>query len=364
MSNQTQIPYAMIRGGSSKGIYLLESDLPQDPHKKDEVLKWLMGAYGDPRQIDGLGGADPLSSKIAIVKRSERDGCDIDYSFIQAIVGEDRLDPTPNCGNILAGVGAFALETGLIEAQGDKASLSIFMTNSEKICRLEFPIQKGLPIYEGEAQIDGVFGTSAAVMCLYQDLAGSLCGAMLPTGQVCDIIDDVRVTCIDNGMPVVMLRCEDFGLTGQETPQELNQNEALKQRLESIRLQAGPMMNLGDVAERAAPKMCLVSPAQNGGSFSTRTFIPKTCHKAIGVLGAVTAASAACLQASAIADLALVPDGAQKTMRIEHPSGMFDVQLGFEGEALSSAGLMRTTRLLAKGIAFVPSSIWKGSSDE
>ena len=364
MSNQTQIPYALLRGGSSKGVYLLEKDLPQDEALRDEVLKWLMGAYGDPRQIDGLGGADPLSSKLAIIKPSERDGCDIDYTFIQAIVGEDRLDPTPNCGNILAGVGAFALETGLMKATGDKASLSIFMTNSAKICQLEFPIKDGLPLYEGEAQIDGVFGTSAQVMCFYQELAGSLCGTLLPSGQVCDEIDGVRVTCIDNGMPVVMLRAEDFGLNGNESPDELNQNEALKRRLESIRLQAGSLMNLGDVSARAVPKMCLVSPAQNGGAFSTRTFIPKSCHKAIGVLGAVTAATAACLEGSAIADLAEVSEGAQKTMRIEHPSGMFDVQLAFDGDEIVGAGLLRTTRLLAKGTAFVPSSIWKGLSDE
>ena len=364
MSNQTQIPYALLRGGSSKGVYLLDDDLPQDEAVRDEVLKWLMGAHGDPRQIDGLGGGDPLSSKIAVVKRSDRDGCDIDYTFIQAIVGEDRLDPTPNCGNILAGVGAFALETGLIKAEGKRASLSIFMTNSQKICQLEFPIKGGMPIYEGAAQIDGVFGTSAEVMCFYQELAGSLCGALLPSGQVCDEIDGVRVTCIDNGMPVVMLRAEDFGLTGKEAPDELNQNDALKKRLETIRLQAGQMMNLGDVSARAVPKMCLVSPAQNGGAFSTRTFIPKHCHKAIGVLGAVTAATAACLKGSAIADLAEVAKGEQKTMRIEHPSGMFDVQLAFDGDDIIGAGLLRTTRLLAKGTAFVPSSIWKGSSDE
>ena len=364
MSNQTQIPYALIRGGSSKGVYLLESDLPQEKSRRDDVLKWLMGAYGDPRQIDGLGGADPLSSKIAIIKRSDREGCDIDYLFIQAIVGEDRLDPTPNCGNILAGVGAFALETGLVEASGDKASLSIFMTNSEKCCQLEFPIKDGLPVYEGQAQIDGVLGTSAEVMCFYQELAGSLCGALLPTGNRCDVIDDVRITCIDNGMPVVMLRAEDFGLTGQETPDDLNQNETVKARLESIRLQAGPLMNLNDVSERAVPKMCLVSAAQNGGAFSTRTFIPKSCHKAIGVLGAVTAATAACLPGSAISGLAQVPEGRHKNMRIEHPSGMFDVQLAFDGDEIVGAGLLRTTRLLAKGMAFVPSSIWKGSHDE
>ena len=358
MSNQTQIPYALIRGGSSKGVYLLESDLPQEKSRRDDVLKWLMGAYGDPRQIDGLGGADPLSSKIAIIKRSDREGRDIDYIFIQAIVGEDRLDPTPNCGNILAGVGAFALETGLVEASGDKASLSIFMTNSEKCCQLEFPIKDGLPVYEGQAQIDGVLGTSAEVMCFYQELAGSLCGALLPTGNRCDVIDDVRITCIDNGMPVVMLRAEDFGLTGQETPDDLNQNETVKARLEPNRLQAGPLMNLNNVSERAVPKMCLVSKPKNGGSFNTRTFIPKSCHKAIGVLGAVSAATAAGIAGSAISDMATVPDGNQKDMTIEHPSGVFDVRLDYQNGEIIGAGLLRTTRLLARGQAYIPTHIW------
>lgn len=357
MSNQHAIPFLQIRGGSSKGIYLHDADLPKEGAVRDAVLKWIMGAYGDARQIDGLGGGDPLSSKIAVIKASEREGVDIDYRFIQAIIGEDRLDDTPNCGNILAGVGAFALETGLVKREGDSCSITVYMENSGKLCHLDFPIENGLPIYEGEAAIDGVSGTSAPVICRYEGLAGSLCGDMLPTGNACDVIDGVRVTCIDNGMPVVMLRAEDFGLIGTETPDELNQNEDLKARLESIRLQVGPMMNLGDVSARAVPKMCLVSRATGDGAFSTRTFIPKACHKAIGVLGAVTAASAACLADSAVADLADVPDGDVKQLCIEHPSGVFDVQLTFEDGAIVQSGLLRTTRLLARGDAFVPQSI-------
>lgn len=360
MTNQHAIPFLQIRGGSSKGIYLHEADLPEQGPVRDAVLKWLMGAYGDSRQIDGLGGGDPLSSKIAIVKSSDRAGVDICYQFIQAIIGEDRLDDTPNCGNILAGVGAFALETGLITRNGKNCSVSVYMENSGKLCHLDFPIEQGLPVYEGDAVIDGVKGSAAPVICRYEGLEGALCGALLPTGKACDVIDDVRVTCIDNGMPVVMLRAEDFGLTGQETPEVLNQNKDLKARLESIRLQAGPMMNLGDVTQKAVPKMCLLSPAQNGGAFSTRTFIPKDCHKAIGVLGAVTAATAACLPDSAVSDIAHIPDGDIKQLCIEHPSGMFDVQLTFEDGKIVQSGLMRTTRLLAKGEAFVPHSVMSG----
>ena len=360
MTNQASLRFVQMRGGSSKGVFFHDADLPPKGAVRDAVLKWVMGAYGDPRQIDGLGGGDPLSSKIAIVKKSDRDGVDIDYQFIQAVVGEDRLDDTPNCGNILAAVGAFALETGLIVRQGDSCSVTIYMENSGKICHLDFAIKDGLPIYEGGAKIDGVSGSAGPVICRYEGLAGALCGALLPTGRACDMIDGVRVTCLDNGMPVVALRAEDFGITGREAPEELDQNETLKARLESIRLQAGPMMNLGDVTGKSVPKMCLIAPATAGRAFSTRTFIPKQCHKAIGVLGAVTAATAACLADSAVADLADIPEGDVKQLSIEHPSGSFDVQLTFESGEIVQSGLLRTTRLLAKGEAFIPHSVLEG----
>lgn len=358
MTNQRAIPFLQFRGGSSKGLYFHEKHLPQDKKTRDDVLKWIMGAYGDARQVDGLGGADPLTSKIAVVAPSQHQDCDIDYTFIQAIVGEDRVDDTPNCGNLLSAIGAFALEEGLITATGDSASVNVFMTNSGNQCRLEFPIKNGLPIYEGEAKIDGVLGTSAPVMCFYKDLAGSACGVLLPTGNVSDTYDGITVTAVDNGMPVVALRASDFGITGNESPEDLNANEALKAKLESIRLQVGADMGLGDVTEKAVPKMCLVSQAMNNGSFNTRTFIPKTCHKAIGVLGAVSAATAAGIKGSAIHDLAIIPEGNQKDMTIEHPSGIFDVRLDYENHQITGAGLLRTSRLLARGEAFIPHHVW------
>ena len=363
---QTAIPFLQFRGGSSKGVYILRDDLPDDLKTRDNVLKWIMGAHGDPRQIDGLGGANPLTSKIAVINISDRDDCDIDYLFIQAIVGEDRLDDTPNCGNILSGIGAFALETGLLQAAGPDAHIRVFMTNSGKRCDLVFPVENGKPVYDGDAEINGVLGTAAPVLCRYHDLAGSICGTLLPTGKVCDVVDGVRVTCIDNGMPVVCLRADDFGLTGQETPEQLNADTALKNRLESIRLQVGPMMNLGDVAQKAVPKMCLVSPPRHGGHLNTRTFIPKVCHQAIGVLGAVSVATAALFEDSPIHNLADIPPSATKQMRIEHPSGHFDVQLDLnpdhQGIDVQQAGLLRTTRLISKGEVFVPYSVWKGKA--
>jgi 4-oxalomesaconate tautomerase len=372
VSNQTAIPYMQMRGGSSKGVYFLASDLPPDLTTRDNVLKWVMGAHGDPRQIDGLGGADPLTSKIAIINASSRDDCDIDYSFVQALVGDDRLDDTPNCGNLLSAVGAFALESGLLKRDGDNAKIDVFMTNSGNRCRLSFPISDGLPLYDGDARIDGVFGTSAPVMCQYADLAGSACGSLWPTGTIRDDFLGYSATCVDNGMPVVALRAEEFGISGQETPDALNANEDLKQKLEAIRLLAGDAMGLGDVTGKAVPKMCLVSAPINGGAIHTRTFIPKVCHKAIGVLGAVSVATAAIHPASAVHDLAVIPQADEtgqetekhKALTIEHPSGVFDVTLtlasGSEFDILG-AGLLRTARLLARGEVFVPTSVWKGA---
>lgn len=361
---QTAIPYMQLRGGSSKGVYFLDSDLPGDKGSREDVLKWVMGAHGDPRQVDGLGGADPLTSKIAVVKPSGHEGCDIDYLFIQALVGEDRLDDTPNCGNLLAGTGAFALEAGLIERSGGEAEVGVFMENSGKRCDLVFPLVDGRPVYDGDAEINGVLGTAAPVMCRYHDLAGAICGALLPTGNECDEFGGWRATCIDNGMPVVCLRAEDFGITGSETPAGLDANEGLRAALEAIRLEAGEAMNLGDVGPKAVPKMCLVSRAAAGGSMNTRTFIPHTCHKAIGVLGAVSAATAALFPGSAIHDLASIPGGNPKAMRIEHPSGHFDVELELDPEAdgieVAGAGLLRTARLISRGEVFVPESVWGG----
>lgn len=370
---QTAIPFMQIRGGSSKGVYFKKTDLPQDNAARGEVLKWVMGAYGDPRQIDGLGGANPLTSKIAVVSTSDQAGCDIDFEFIQAMVGEERLDETPNCGNILAGVGAFALEAGLIERAGANAEISIFMTNSAKRCDLSFPIEDGKPIYHGDAEINGVLGTAAPVMCRYHDLAGALCGSLLPTGNQYDEFDGVGVTCIDNGMPVVCLRAEDFSITGQESPDALNSNNALKEKLEAIRLQAGLAMGLGDVSNKAVPKMCLVSAPSSGGQISTRTFIPHICHQAIGVLGAVSVATACLFKKSAIFDLAKFDLDEKNThehlvpMRIEHPSGFFDVELEIEKAhpaadevTILRAGLLRTARLISKGEVFIPRHIWDG----
>jgi 4-oxalomesaconate tautomerase len=322
-----------------------------------------MGA--DARQIDGAGGAHPLTSKVAIVSLSQEDEADIDYLFAQIVVGEGRVDTTPNCGNMLAAVGPFALETRLIAVQGDTTSIKVRMRNTGNLCELIMQTPNGAIEYDGDAHIDGVPGTAAPIICNYLDVAGSVCGSLLPTGHVIDEVDGVDVTCVDNGMPVVVLRAADFGITGYETPKELDANTELKERLESVRLAVGPRMNLGDVKKKVVPKMSLISPARAGGHVNTRTFIPHDCHAAIGVLGAVSVATACILPGSVAAGIAEIPSGKVKHMSVEHPSGEFSVTLETGGTperpTVLKAGLIRTARLIMKGEVQIPSAAWRGA---
>ncbi len=291
---QQKIPCVLMRGGTSKGPYFLASDLPADVAARDRVLLAVMGSP-DMRQIDGIGGADSLTSKVAIVKRSQQPGADVDYLFAQVVVGEARVDTSPNCGNMLAGIGPFAIEAGLVPSGDGETRVAIFMENSAMIAVATVQTPGGAVTYEGDARIDGVPGTSAPIAIEFLDTAGSACGALLPTGNLRDEIDGVGVTLIDNGMPVVILAASDMGRSGYESKAELDADDELKARLEAIRLKSGHMMNLGDVTKMVVPKMSLVAPPRHGGAISTRTFIPHVCHAAVGTLGAVTVASACAL---------------------------------------------------------------------
>lgn len=349
---QTRIPCLMMRGGTSKGAYFLADDLPSDQAARDQVLLAAMGSP-DPRQIDGIGGADSLTSKVAIIRQSARPGIDVDYLFAQVVVNEARVDYGQNCGNILAGVGPFAIERGLVSVQGETTPVRIYMENTGQTATARVHTVDGEVRYDGEARIDGVPGTAAPVVVQFDDIAGSSCGALLPTGNVTDRFDGITVTCIDNGMPVVLLRAADLGLSGQETRAELNANEALKARLESIRLQAGPLMNLGDVSARTVPKMSLISAPIAGGAISSRTFIPHTCHASIGVFGAVSVASACLLPGSVAEGLAQVPGGDLLALSVEHPTGEFTVELRRDNGVITGCGLLRTARLLFDGVVCI-----------
>ncbi len=338
-----------MRGGTSKGAYFLEEDLPA---ARDEFLLRVMGSP-DARQIDGMGGADPLTSKVAIVRKSSRPSIDVDYLFLQVSVDQPLVSDAQNCGNILAGVGPFAIERGLVIPTADSTEVSIFMENTGQVAIARVPIKNGQPDYSGDASIDGVPGTASAIPLSFKDTAGSSCGALLPTGNVLDIINGVNVTMIDNGMPVVVLRATDMGITGQESRESLEANADLKARLEAIRLVCGPLMNLGDVSEKTVPKMSMVSPATNGGAVSTRTFIPHRCHASIGVLGAVSVATAGLLTGSVANDISDIPDGDIKHIMIEHPSGSTAIEARISGDgSVSSTAIIRTARKLFDGNVF------------
>ncbi|MDB2425461.1 4-oxalomesaconate tautomerase [Litoricolaceae bacterium] len=345
------IPCVWMRGGTSKGGLFLAADLPTDIIQRDQLLLEIMGSP-DNRQIDGMGGADPLTSKVGIVKRSSHPDCDVDYLFLQVFVDQAIVTDSQNCGNILAAVGPFAIEQGLVPAKGDVTQVSVLMENTDQIAVLQVQTPNGKVTYKGTSAIDGVPGTSAPVTCEFKETAGSTCGALYPSGNLTDFIDGVDVTLIDNGMPVVILNASDFGVSGTESRDELDGNTELKIRLESIRLQAGPLMNLGDVTEKSVPKMSLVCKPKDGGCIATRTFIPHRCHASIGVLGAVSVATAAITPGTAAYPLAQIPDGDQKTLPVEHPTGEMTVVAYMEDDELGSAALLRTARKLFEGTVY------------
>ena len=340
-----------MRGGTSKGGLFLAADLPTDIIQRDQLLLEIMGSP-DNRQIDGMGGADPLTSKVGIVKRSSHPDCDVDYLFLQVFVDQSIVTDSQNCGNILAAVGPFAIEQGLVPAKDDVTQVSVLMENTDQIAVLQVQTPNGKVTYKGTSAIDGVPGTSAPVTCEFKETAGSTCGALYPSGKLTDFIDDVDVTLIDNGMPVVILNASDFGVSGTESRDELDGNTELKIRLESIRLQAGPLMNLGDVTEKSVPKMSLVCKPKDGGCIATRTFIPHRCHASIGVLGAVSVATAAITPGTVAYPLAQIPDGDQKTLPVEHPTGEMTVVAYMDGDELGSAALLRTARKLFEGTVY------------
>jgi 4-oxalomesaconate tautomerase len=361
---QAAIRCSVLRGGTSKGLYFLAEDLPPDRETRDAVLLAAMGSP-DPRQIDGMGGAHPLTSKVAVVGRSSRADADVDYLFLQVWPDRAEVSDNQNCGNLLAGAGPFALEQGLVAAVDGVTPVRIWMQNTDSLAVDHVRTPGGAVEYAGDARIDGVPGTHAPIPIDFLDIAGSSCGALLPTGNTSDEVEGVRVTCVDNGMPVVCLAAADLGVRGDETPAELEADHALTAKVEAIRLAAGRLMNLGDVSTKTVPKMSLLSPPRHGGMVSTRTFIPHRVHEAIGVFGAVSVATACLVSGSVAADIAKVDTSAgPRELDVEHPTGFFTVTMdvGTQSGAVvvRRAALLRTARLLMRGEVFVPRSVWAG----
>jgi 4-oxalomesaconate tautomerase len=362
MSPQRAIPCAVYRGGTSKGLVFHDRDLPSDRELRDRVLLAAMGSP-DPREIDGMGGGHPLTSKVAVVAASARPDADVDYLFLQVWPDRAEVSDTQNCGNMLAAVGPFAIERGLVDPGDPQTDVRIWMENTSSLAVARVSTPGARVEYEGDARIDGVPGTHAPIPIEFVDVAGSSCGSLLPTGSVVDVIEGVRVTCVDNGMPVVCLAAADLGLRGDETPAELEANDDLRGRVEAIRLAAGPLMNLGNVTSSTVPKMSLLSPGRHGGVVTTRTFIPHRVHEAIGVFGAVSVATACLLPGSVAQHVAgLEASPGEVTLDVEHPTGFFSVTLDLavaDGVVeVRRAALLRTARLLMRGEVLVPDKVW------
>lgn len=354
---QKAIPCTMMRGGTSKGAYFIASDLPADRAQRDRVLLSVMGSP-DPRQIDGIGGADPLTSKVAVISASSRPGIDVDYLFLQVWVDRAEVSDKQNCGNILAGVAPFAIERGLVRGCDPVTKVRIFMVNTSQTVVATVQTPGGTPEYQGTTRIDGVPGTAAPIPLSFSDTAGSTCGSLLPTGNIVDVVNGINVTCIDNGMPVVVMRAADLGRTGYETRDQLDADTDLKARVEAIRLTVGPMMNLGDVKDQTVPKMILVAPPRDGGVVSTRSFIPHRAHATIGVFAAVSVATACLMPGSPAHSVASTPEGPTKLMLVEHPTGASPVSLTIEEQngnvVVTEAAIVSTARALFEGRVLVP----------
>jgi 4-oxalomesaconate tautomerase len=367
-SDQRAVPCMLLRGGTSRGPFFLESDLPADAAARDRVLLAAMGSP-DPRQIDGLGGAHPLTSKAGIVRPSTAPGVDLDFLFAQLQPASDQVDLTPNCGNMLAAVLPFALERGLLPIQEGRTSARILTLNTGMQCDVTVQTPGRALRYGGQTRIDGVPGTGAPVTINFLDTAGSVCTSLLPTGRVRDRLNLARadgtvlaleLTCIDNGMPMVLLRAADLLRSGYETVAQMNADVPLKQTLEAVRVAAGHLMGLGDVSANSYPKMCLVAPPRQGGTIATRCFIPHVCHDAIGVLAAVTVATACMLDGTVTQGIAQVGTGLTRSVSVEHPTGEFSVELELDPDQpqqVIRAALLRTARLIMRGEVLIPATL-------
>ncbi len=354
---QRAIPCTLMRGGSSKGPYFRLADLPADPDARARVLLAIMGSP-DARQIDGIGGADPLTSKVAIVAPSTRPDTDVDYHFAQVAVDRELVDTSPSCGNMLSGVGPFAIETGMVAATGDETRIRIFEVNTGSRIEATVRTRNGTVTYDGEVEISGVPGTAAPIQLDFLDIEGSKTGALLPTGHVQDEIDGIGVTLIDVAVPMMLLRAEDLGKTGHETRAELDSDTGFLARIEALRREAGHRMGLGDVADRVIPKVGILAPPWGGGHIAARYLVPHRTHAAMAVTGSICIASCAVLEGSVSDGLATRPPGDERRIVIEHPSGAIEVALWSQGSGTElhvlRAGIVRTARKLMSGEVYCP----------
>ncbi len=359
---QTAIPFLFMRGGTSRGPYLNRADLPENLDTLGEVLMAIVGS-GHALNIDGIGGGAAVTTKVAMLSRSDDDWADIDYFFAQVSVEDRLVDFKPTCGNILSGVGPAAIEMGLIPARDGETPVNIHAVNTGAKVAAMVQTPGGAVTYEGDTRIDGVPGAAAPVALQFMETVGGATGAFLPTGNLIDEIDGIEVTCMDVAMPMVIARAEAFGLTGYESAEEVDENRDFFARMEAVRLKAGEKMGMGDVSKSVTPKFGLVAPPRDGGTIATRYFMPWRTHPTMAVTGAQCLASCV-LTPGTVADVA-VPNEAPARITLEHASGQIDVLVDYEitdaGFTINSAGLVRTARKLAAGDVFVPAAVWVGN---
>jgi len=355
LADLIRIPCVLMRGGTSKGPYFVASDLPPQIEARDRVLLCAMGS-GNPLEIDGIGGGHPLTSKVAIVSPSRVPGVDVDYLFAQVKVEQRVVDTSPNCGNMLAGVGPFAIEAGMVSAQEGITRVRIFNVNTGKLIEAKIATPGRKVVYDGDVSIDGVPGTAAPVHLAFLGAAGSKTGKLLPTGRPLDRVNGIDVSCVDAAMPVVLIRASDLDKTGHEAPAALNADRNFMQRLESLRIEAGKLMGIPDAADRVIPKPVLIAPPARGGTMSTRYFMPHSCHTALAITGSVAVATAAVTRgtlAHAIAGDHPLP----VAFGLEHPSGRLDVTLDHHADFVEPAAyVVRTARRLFEGHVLVKAS--------
>lgn len=353
------LPCVLMRAGTSRGPFFLKDWLPRDERARDAALIGAIGA-ADMLQVDGVGGGSTLTSKVAIVSRSARADCDVDYLFAQVGVGERTVDTRPNCGNMLSGVAPFAIEQGLVQAAAGETCVRVFNVNTGSRIDVTVLTPEGKVTYDGSAEIDGVPGKAAPIRLAFLDASGAVTGKLFPTGQRIDLIEGLPVTCIDSAMPLVIFRAADLGLLGTESPAALDADAALLARIESVRRIAGERMGLGDVSKSVVPKPVIVVPAQAADSIVSRYFTPWRCHASHAVTGAIGVATARALPGTVASGARCEPG--RRILSILHPQGRIEVEVDVRGHGsdvrVERAALLRTARKILQGELHLPAYVF------
>ena len=367
MTNQIPIPAVFMRGGTSRGLLFHKKDLPED---KAKIAKYLLKIMGSPdiRQINGMGGGTSVTSKVCIISKSLEKEVDIDYFFAQVSVQDQLVDYKPTCGNMLTAVGPAAIEMGLIKAEEGYTEIKINAVNTGANIVVKVRTKNGQVIYDGDTQIDGVPGTAAPVEMRFLSVSGSSTGAFLPTGQVADSIEGMEVTCMDVAMPMVIAKACDFGLTGQETPEELDSNVEFFEHMERVRLAAAIKMGMGDCTQSVTPKFGLVARDSRVDHLIVRYFMPWNTHPTLAVTGSQCMASCALTPGTVAYELMDWSGTIPAHLFLSHPTGIMEVMIDFDlfGKEFihKAAGLIRTARKLAEGKIFIPNKTWNGFKSE